>query len=219
MKPFPCIAYEPADSSDGLIVAFHGWGQSVAKFRHKSGLDAVADAARCMIAYPKGRARNWGGISATKPRFADIERLFLTLEGIEGDHGPRSSIHFVGFSDGASFALFAGSCLDAGLVWPACPIASVTAYSGFCHKTGMPGSESKYPILLLHNRGEKRVRNVHQREIRKAYEDRGHVVTRVDLPRRRKWFRHHYWRAAEANPLVLKHVRDAMCEPILTRGK
>ena len=209
MKPFPCIIHRPLDCSAGLIVAFHGWGQSASGFRRRSGLDRVAEASRCMIAYPKGRARNWGGISAKKPRQSDVERLIVTLVAVQDRYGRIAAAHLVGFSDGASFALYAASWISVrGRV------ASVAAYSGLYHDA-LPAAR-KYPILLLHNDGEQLVRNVHQEEIRDAYKARGHVVTRVNLPRRRRWFRHHRWRAAEANPIVLKHIRNAMCEPVLT---
>lgn len=214
MSPFPYLTYRPRDCSAGMIVGFHGYLQSAAGFRRKSGLDGVGDAAKCMVVYPQGRLRNWGGISAKKPKSIDVGRLSETLRAIHERYENAQSIHLAGFSDGASFALYAGAHL-AG-VWP---IASVTAYSGLYH--GVPSAPSRladpYSIWLLHNVGEKLIRNVHQKEIQAQYEDRGHVVTRVNFPRRRKRGRHHYWRP-EANRHVLKHIVEAMRKTTIPTG-
>ncbi len=215
MKPFPCTVHRPRDCSAGLIVAFHGYAQSVSRFRRLSGLDRVADASKCMIVYPHGRARNWGGISAKKPKYSDVKRLELLLDSVVLRYGHIAfeRIHLLGFSDGGSVALFAAAYL--AVLWP---IASVTAYSGLYHKVspGLPPIDP-YPIQLLHNEGEHWVRDVHQEEIRAAYEDRGHIVTQLTFPRRRRWFRHHYWRP-EANQDVLRHIVEAMRKPITSGG-
>lgn len=210
VKPFPFIAHRPdVPNLRGLIVAFHGWGQRPRRIKHRWGLDAVANETGCLIVYPRARGLNWGGLWATQPRRADVQRMDLTLRAIEGEHGFLRHIHLVGFSDGASFALYAGTWL--GQTWT---VASVTAYSGLHHEA--PGTPIKYPILLIRNNGETLIEPKHQKAIADAYAARGHQVTRLNLPRRRRWGRHHYWRPAEANPIVSKHIVDAMREPILT---
>lgn len=211
MKPFPYISYRPnVDPINGLIIAFHGWGQTPTRFRRKSHLDLVADGTRCMIVYPRGRWLNWGGWRAKDARYKDVERLAETRDSIERRYGYFGTTHLVGFSDGASFALFAGGSLGYLL-----SVKSVAAYSGLYHKPPEQ-TVTSYPILLLRNFGERMVTPASQGMIRGQYILRGHQVTQETLPYR-PGFIHHRWRS-EANQYVSKHIANAMREPVSTQG-
>ncbi len=158
------------------------------------GLDEVAGQRGCLIVYVKAKWRNWGGWRARKPNWKDMGRFELLMEKLEGEFGYLPSLHLVGHSDGASFALYCASYYGDA-------VSSVTAYSGLYQK----GAETtgSYPILLLWNAKEKIIKWGHIQQTHDIYRNRGHDVRIETFPGRHRWL-------PEANFHVSNHILASM---------
>ena len=53
------LLHLPASADGALVLAFHGGGLSGAQQQEASGLDAIADRERFIVAYPEGFERTW----------------------------------------------------------------------------------------------------------------------------------------------------------------
>lgn len=89
-----------------LVVAFHGYGQSAEGLELQSGLDAAADAAGVIVAYPEAYYGTWdvNGELAELFQVYDVEFARALVAQVRANHVvDRRKVVAVGMSNGAVF--------------------------------------------------------------------------------------------------------------------
>lgn len=89
-----------------LVIAFHGYGQSAEGLEAQTGLDAAADAAGVIVAYPEAYYGSWD-VNGELEEFFQVEDVAYTraiIAQVRADHViDRHRIVAVGMSNGAVF--------------------------------------------------------------------------------------------------------------------
>lgn len=125
--------HEPAAAPDKILIALHSFASSGKALRAISGLDALADEAGVVVAYPNSLSFVWDdGRSATdlRPTFDPVDDMafLLTLadELSETYDVPRDSVYITGLANGGTMAMrlvcehpdaFAGVVAVNALMW------------------------------------------------------------------------------------------------------
>ena len=132
----------------GLMLCFHGFKQTIPRFRRKSKLDDVATQLDCIIEYPKADRLNWGGLNPaiyTEKDLIDLENVINYCHNrYELDH----RLYLIGFSDGASFAGTLARYLSAKETY----INGVVVYAGLYQECSYIPQQN---YNLIYIRGEK----------------------------------------------------------------
>lgn len=107
-----------------LVLAFHGGGMQGAGMRRLTGLDAVADARRFIVAYPDGIDKHWNDGRGTIKNPQDDVGFVATLIDDVAAHQivDRKRVFATGISNGALFAERLG-CDLAGRIAAIAPVA------------------------------------------------------------------------------------------------
>jgi polyhydroxybutyrate depolymerase len=89
-----------------LVLAFHGGGQQGPAMRRLSGLDAVADSRRFIVAYPNGIDKHWNdGRSTIRNPQNDVGFVSALIDQVQRSYGIDSKrVYATGISNGALFA-------------------------------------------------------------------------------------------------------------------
>ena len=101
--------YVPAAPNGSLVLVFHGGGQTAFQIQQISGLDALADRERFIIAYPQAFERSWADgrnvTSAERQGIDDVGFAKAVVAHIAGTHAiDRSRVFATGLSSGAALS-------------------------------------------------------------------------------------------------------------------
>ena len=88
----------PRGSALALVMAFHGWGSSGARFERETGFDSLADRRGFAVLYPSSAGGHWQ-ISGPRTDVTFIKALLARVEAVACID--RSRVYATGLSNGA----------------------------------------------------------------------------------------------------------------------
>jgi polyhydroxybutyrate depolymerase len=102
------LLYVPPNPNGSLVLAFHGGGQTAAQMEQITGLDALADRERFIVAYPQAVDHSWadGSNRRTTEQLGidDVGVAKAIVADIAATHAiDRSRVFATGLSNGAIF--------------------------------------------------------------------------------------------------------------------
>ncbi|HJR54342.1 MAG TPA: PHB depolymerase family esterase [Gemmatimonadota bacterium] len=141
-----------ADAGLPLVLAFHGALSNPAQLQGVSGLDAVADQAGVVVAYPAAALGDWNteclqcGSDAVVEEIDDLGFVADLVDGLAADAGiDRRRVYVIGISNGALFVHHL-ACAAQGIVTAAASVAATLIAPEYVPACG----GDSIPILFFH---------------------------------------------------------------------